>query len=650
MSVRLTRASVLALTSALLLASCSSSSNDGENGGDVEATVAPGPARAELQLPAEPVAVLPEEEPAALALAASSTFFASAPVVVLAEAEDPAAVLRGAGAGIALAAPVLLTGDDVALAGELDRLGAEAVLSFGGATMPTSSGAGASGGDAAGDQADDGSDDAGSDDGNDDGGERVLVAAPDDDAALAELLGLDAGEPVVIERRNEIPGLAELTRGEFTPVEVDEDSYAMDCGADCAPVDDAEPDAVTEESDGGTTGADADASGTEDADPADADVATDDAVTDEAATDAADPTGAPAGPTATELPTTEPAEPLTGVLALAHGSIDDAAAAASAAAAGAALAVAPGGDPRASSESVAAIAEAEADVVVGLGAAFDDAETLDWRVTTAATGVELPGGGQLVFPDKRYVALYGTPSTSVLGVLGEQDVPGTIARAAEHAAAYDELSNEPVIPALEIITTVASSSAGSDGNYSNELPAESLLPLIEAAEEAGQYVVLDLQPGRSSFLEQAQLYADLLAYPHVGLALDPEWNLGPDEVHMVQIGTTTHEEVNEVVDWLADFTRERSLPQKMLVLHQFQVRMIQTVPEVDLSRSEIAVLVHADGQGSQPAKQGTWATLRANGPDIEWWGWKNFYDEDVPMLTPEETAQVVPFPHFISYQ
>ncbi|HLT85010.1 MAG TPA: hypothetical protein VKZ83_12320, partial [Phototrophicaceae bacterium] len=190
-----------------------------------------------------------------------------------------------------------------------------------------------------------------------------------------------------------------------------------------------------------------------------------------------------------------------------------------------------------------------------------------------------------------------------------------------------------------------------DGNYSNEWPVENLRPLVEAAGEAGQYVVLDLQPGRASFLEQAQQYAELLELPHVGLALDPEWNLGPDEVHMRRIGSVTAAEVNEVVTWLADFTRERDLPQKLLVLHQFQVRMIQTVPEIDLSRSEIAVLVHADGQGGQGAKQDTWRTLHAHGPDIEWWGWKNFYDEDSPMLTPEQTmSQVDPEPHFISYQ
>src|SRR5699024_5902442 len=109
-----------------------------------------------------------------------------------------------------------------------------------------------------------------------------------------------------------------------------------------------------------------------------------------------------------------------------------------------------------------------------------------------------------------------------------------------------------VIPALEIIATVASASAGSDGNYSTEMAPETLAPLIDAAAEAGQYVVLDLQPGRSSFVEQAQLYEEFLRQPHVGLALDPEWNLGLDERHLVRVGSVSAEEVNDVIDWLAD--------------------------------------------------------------------------------------------------
>src|SRR5690606_24969931 len=122
-----------------------------------------------------------------------------------------------------------------------------------------------------------------------------------------------------------------------------------------------------------------------------------------------------------------------------------------------------------------------------------------------------------------------------LGLLGEQGVDETIDRAERYAARYRSLTDDTVVPALEIIVTVASSSAGDDGNYSNEWDPETFVPLIEAAADAGQYVVLDFQPGRSSFLEQVREYEELLAYPHVGIALDPEWRLKPDQVHLQQI-------------------------------------------------------------------------------------------------------------------
>ena len=58
--------------------------------------------------------------------------------------------------------------------------------------------------------------------------------------------------------------------------------------------------------------------------------------------------------------------------------------------------------------------------------------------------------------------------------------------------------------------------------------------------------MLDLQPGRTDFLTQAKLYAELLKQPHVGLALDPEWRLKPDQVHLVQIGSVSAEEINQM--------------------------------------------------------------------------------------------------------
>lgn len=314
-------------------------------------------------------------------------------------------------------------------------------------------------------------------------------------------------------------------------------------------------------------------------------------------------------------------------------------------AAGADIVLSPA-DPRGSSEAIQAVGSA--DIVVGL---FEEGlEDFEWQLAAASTGVELPGGTQHVFGGKRYIALYGSPITPALGILGEQDVPSTVARAEEMAEPYRALTDDTVVPAQEIIVTVAAGEPGDDGNYSNEGPVEWFIPLIEAAGEAGQYVILDFQPGRTDFLTQVQQYEELLAYPHVGIALDPEWRLGPDEEPLTRIGHVEIDEVNEVITYLSDYVRENNLPQKMIILHQFQLQMIRDRDQLDLSRSEVALLIHADGQGSQGAKAGTWHALHQDAPEGIAWGWKNFIDEDLPMLTPEETYAVEPMSEFVSYQ
>ncbi len=363
--------------------------------------------------------------------------------------------------------------------------------------------------------------------------------------------------------------------------------------------------------------------------------------------------GSAEGEASGELPAVTRAEPLDDTVVLASGTPDSLAGIATARAAGARVQLTgEGTDPRGSAEVVGLMAEAQPGTVVALGAGFADEAGLDWKVETAATGAQLPGGGQVLFPQHFLVALYGHPGSGALGVLGEQDVAASVQRARDHAAPYDALVDDAtVVPAFEIIATVASEFPTEENDYSYEAPVEQLRPWVDAAGEAGVYVVLDLQPGRTDFVTQAERYRELLELPHVGLALDPEWRLAPDQVHLTQIGSVDVEEVNRVVTWLADLTRENSLPQKLLVLHQFRVDMIPGRERVDLSRDELAVMVHADGQGPQGSKQETWRVLHGVGPEGLTWGWKNFYDEDSPMLTPEETiAQVAPRPELVTYQ
>ena len=310
-----------------------------------------------------------------------------------------------------------------------------------------------------------------------------------------------------------------------------------------------------------------------------------------------------------------------------------------------------GTDPRTTKEARAVLRSATDTAVLAVGAGFGPAQRFARRVRTARHAAELPGGGLLPFPDRLMVALYGHPQTASLGMLGEQPAADAVTRVRTLADEYQQLTRETVVPAFELIATVAAGSAQQDGSYSRRTPVSVLLPWVEAAEQADTYVVLDLQPGRDDFLTQAKAYEELLRRPWVGLALDPEWRLQPGEKPLRQIGHVDIDEVNAVGAWLAGLVREHDLPPKVLTLHQFSRAMVRHRERLDTSLDEVQWLVHADGQGGQNDKQGTWSALKRDLPQGVWLGWKNFTDEDSPMLTPEQTiAQVHPTPQFVSYQ
>jgi hypothetical protein len=364
---------------------------------------------------------------------------------------------------------------------------------------------------------------------------------------------------------------------------------------------------------------------------------------------AADAPSAAAG----TLPAVTPGDPVEDTLALAVDAERNVASIASARAAGVTVLLVPAAapNPQASGAAVDALHASSTGTTLAIGPEFAAEGGLDWKIRAARTGVQLPGGGQQVFGSRQFVALYGTPGTPSMGVLGEQDLAGAVQRTKDVAAPYQALTDKTVVPMFEIIATVAAGSAGADGNYSHELDAATLRPWIDEAAAAGIYVVIDLQPGRTDFLTQARQYEELLRLPNVGLAIDPEWRLAPDQVHLRQIGAVDTAEINAVTQWLAELTNQHSLPQKMVVLHQFRPSMIRDRASLDMSHPELALLIHADGLGGQPDKQASWRALHQDAPAGIAWGWKNFYDEDTPMLDPTQTVRdVSPVPDLVTYQ
>ena len=353
------------------------------------------------------------------------------------------------------------------------------------------------------------------------------------------------------------------------------------------------------------------------------------------------------------LPATKTPEPLGHLALLVHPGASDAASLAAvttARVAGARVIDVRGGDPRADPAAIAALSAARPRQVLAVGAGFGPAGLLASRIAAAQTGAQLPGGGQVLFPGRLLVALYGHPGAPALGALGQQGLQASIARARKVASQYRTLSHVPVVPAFEIIATVAGARPGTDGDYSYASSAASLRPWVRQATAHGMYVILDLQPGRASLLAQAIRYHSLLELPDVGLALDPEWKLQPGQRPLHQIGGVSAGEANSVIRWLARLTAQHRLPQKLLVLHQFRLSMIGGERELDTRYQDLAILIHMDGQGSPGAKEATWNSVTRAAPAGVFFGWKNFYAKDHPLFSPQATMARTPHLCMISYQ
>ena len=218
---------------------------------------------------------------------------------------------------------------------------------------------------------------------------------------------------------------------------------------------------------------------------------------------------------------------------------------------------------------------------------------------------------------------------------------------AEQAAAYEGFGR-PVLPAFELIATIATRAAGSGGRYSAPLAEGEIQRYLDAARAQGMLLVLDVQPGRAPFLEEVKRHERFLREPDVGLALDPEWSLRAPAVPGSAIGSTDAATINEVSAWLAEIVAEEGLPEKLFVVHQFTGRMVQDRHLV-VDRPGLATTFHVDGFGGRGAKRSKYQQLHPEPPFAS--GFKLFYDQDIDLLTPTDVMTTLsPPPDLVTYQ
>ena len=253
-----------------------------------------------------------------------------------------------------------------------------------------------------------------------------------------------------------------------------------------------------------------------------------------------------------------------------------------------------------------------------------------------------------VFEDERVIAYYGNHLTPLLGVLGETGPEAAVARVQQQAARF-ESTDKGARGAFEMIVTVAQASAGADGNYSHPSHIVDVRRWIDIAAANGLHVILDIQPGRSDFLTESVRYEELLKLPNVHLALDPEWRMEPWQRPGQVVGRVSAAEVNQVSAWLSELTLQNDLPEKMFIVHQFQVRMITNREDL-IDRPGLAEVIHADGFGGREIKQASYGLIKVEDPFYN--GFKLFIDEDTRIYQPQEVLQFTtnPVPDLVTYQ
>jgi hypothetical protein len=276
----------------------------------------------------------------------------------------------------------------------------------------------------------------------------------------------------------------------------------------------------------------------------------------------------------------------------------------------------------------------------------DDTAT-EAKAPPAPPPPQLPGGGRRLFPDKRIVAFYGAPQDDGLGALGI-GTPAQAGRRLLKAAAPYERRTRPVLPAMELIATIANRDPGEDGLYITRQSPATIDRYLAAARRIHALLVLDIQPGRAGFLSETRRLAKWLREPDVALALDPEWHVGEGQVPGQVIGSVDASVVDQVGAELSKIVRQGRLPEKLLLVHQFTEGMIAN--KESLTRHPgVALTINVDGYGDRANKVSKYEMftdeqVRFND------GFKLFYEEDTNLMSPAGVLALRPPPDVVVYE
>jgi hypothetical protein len=255
-----------------------------------------------------------------------------------------------------------------------------------------------------------------------------------------------------------------------------------------------------------------------------------------------------------------------------------------------------------------------------------------------------------IIPEHRIVAFYGNPLSKRMGILGEVEPEEMLARLEKVAtdwAAAD--SGQKVLPALHLIATVAQSYPGPGRKYRLQMPDSLIERVADWAEERGWLLFLDIQVGVSTVQDEIKVLIPYLKRPYAHLALDPEFAMKDGKVPGTDwMGRMDASEVNHAIGVLAKIVEDHQLPPKVLVVHRFTRNMLTNASQIRLD-PRVQVVIDMDGWGPPGSKMGAYRWFVVRHP-VQYTGFKLFYKNDKPLMTPEQVLELYPKPMYIQYQ
>ena len=254
-----------------------------------------------------------------------------------------------------------------------------------------------------------------------------------------------------------------------------------------------------------------------------------------------------------------------------------------------------------------------------------------------------------LLPRYRILTFYGHPHDENMGILGEHEIEEVHRLLLEEAERYRVADpSREVLPAFELIATVAQRTPGADGTYVLDTDIKTLTEWVNYASDNNLLVFLDIQIGRGSVAAELEKVRPLLLRPNVHLAIDPEFAVAEGQIPGEYIGSVWAESITYAQNELAALVAANNLPPKVVIVHQFREDMIKE-KETLAPVPGVQLVIDADGFGDPVLKTTVYNILVRDQP-VQFSGIKLFYKQDKPLMSEDDIVELKPSPDVVIYQ